>query len=152
MKTKKESRLSVFFSTAAHYAIRVRREKESTLERIGARIGSKLPLLLSLPRSTVTLSEESWGKAICTHILPVLGYSGATYGISKYSKRLVVKIPKKWESEDPSLCLPVIPAVIERVFAGWFVPVSVEVQADKSILLVVAPKPTPVCAPITNHP
>lgn len=138
---KQDSRLSVFFSTAAYYSIKTRRDQGEMLARIGTRIGSKLPLLRSLSRSLVTAAPDSWGKAICAQILPALGITSATYGISRYTQRLVVKLPKQWESADPALCLPVVPAVIERVFAGWSIPVAIDVQTDRSVLLVVAPLP-----------
>lgn len=140
MKHTNESRAVI--SAAAQYFTERRDKYPDALDRIGHRLGSRLAVLYSLPRSTVTANQETWGWAIATRILPLFGVEGASYGKSSSSGRVVVKIHKLWETENPSMALPIITGAIERIFSGWYIPVKTEVNLDKSILLAVEPKNT----------
>ncbi|KAI5189692.1 hypothetical protein NEMIN01_0645 [Nematocida minor] len=137
MKNAREFR--AMLSTAAQYFTQNKEKYPGALDRIGSRLGSRLSILQSLPRSTVSTDQSTWGRAISNKILPALGIEGATHGFSSSSGRLIIKIPKMWESEDPSSALPVVPAAVERIFSGWYTPIKTEINLDKSILLAVVP-------------
>jgi len=135
---KKTNRTLALLSSIARYSIIRRKDRPEAMKRIGKRIGSKIPVVFSLDRSLVGRSQDSWGGVICTKILPLFGISGATHGRSKHSQRVVVKIQKSWETRDQQLYLPIIPWVIERIFEGWSIPISIEIQVDKSILFAIS--------------
>lgn len=137
MKNANQTRAII--SAAAQYFTEKKSTHPDALDRIGHRLGSRLAIIYSLPRSTVTTSQDTWGRAISAKILPLLGIHGASYGISNSSGRLIVKIPKLWETEDPSLALPIISAAIERIFSGWYIPIKTDIHLDKSILLAIVP-------------
>ncbi|OAG29690.1 hypothetical protein NEDG_00823 [Nematocida displodere] len=131
---KKLSGIRALLSTAGMYAYRHTQNYEQTLERIGERIGSKLTVLHNLERKNIGPSSDSWGRAVTQKILPLFGLQ-ATYGTSRSTGRLIIKIPVMWSTADDTLSLPAIPTMIERIFEGWGVPLSTEIHRDKSILL-----------------
>ncbi|KAH9386503.1 uncharacterized protein NEMAJ01_1399 [Nematocida major] len=138
MKNKRA--LRALLSTAGQYFTQNKDKYPGALDRMGRRIGARLPIVHGLGRSCISHSQDTWGRAISNRILRCLGIEDSSHGISSSSGRVIVKIPKLWETDDPSMALPVFTAVIERVFSGWHVPVRIEVNLDKSILLAIVPE------------
>lgn len=131
--------IRALLSTSAQYFTKNKEKYPGALDRIGKRIGSKLSIAHEISRNIVGQNQDTWGRVISSRILPLLGIEKSSYGISSNSGRMIVKIPKLWETEDPAMALPVVTSVIERMFSGWYVPIETEVNLDRSILLAVTP-------------
>ncbi|KAI5184732.1 hypothetical protein NEHOM01_0334 [Nematocida homosporus] len=135
MKKQAEHKgIQVLLSVAAQFASQPRHSAIS-LDKIGQRIGSKLPFILDLDRTHVQ-TKEFWPKVISQDILTHFGVKTLTYGLSKQTGRQVIKLQPLWDSSLPEYALPIIPAMIERLFLGWYKPISVQIQQDKAILLI----------------
>lgn len=128
-------------SSAARYFHVSLENPEAALERVSERIGCKLSVLFGLRAGGYNLaSAEGLGKAISKVILPRIGFPNAKYGISRNTGRLVVKIPRLWDTQRDDFALPIVPGIISRILDGWYFPVEVDVCQDRSILVVVSLK------------
>ncbi|KAI5172057.1 hypothetical protein NEFER03_1302 [Nematocida sp. LUAm3] len=116
-------------SALQHFSLRKRKDKEF-LQRIGERIGSKLPLILLVDRTEIFKRANGHSWVASQMILPSLGIIPLGHGASTIPGKQIVKIRSLWLPSSPDT-LSLLSYLLHRLYEGWYTPSSVSIQTSR---------------------
>lgn len=127
-------------SSLQHFSLRKRKDN-AFIQRVGERMGGKLPLILEVERAEILKRANGCSWAAAQVVLPSLGILPLGFGASTIPGKQIVKIKSLWLPSSPDT-LALLCSLLERMYDGWYSPARVSVQVSRwESFLLISPEP-----------